>query len=84
MEIKIGQPRDHEIHNPTSVMTQEQQNTPNKEPAFSSVVDDVSNTSSTGMSAAKSGAPVCLPAAEVHLEKQMMEPEAAQMRQKEK
>lgn len=56
MEIKIGQPRDHEIHNPTSVMTQEQQNTPNKEPAFSSVVDDVSNTSSTGMSAAKSGA----------------------------
>ena len=56
MAIKIGQPRDHEIHNPTSVMTQEQQNTPNKEPAFSSVVDDVSNTSSTGMSAAKSGA----------------------------
>ena len=62
MEIKNGQPRDHEIHNPTSIVAQEQQNTstatltPNKEPASSSVVDDVSNTSSTGMSAAKSGA----------------------------
>lgn len=58
MEIKNGQPRDHEIHNPTSIVAQEQRNTstPNKEPASSSVVDNVSNTSSTGMSAAKSGA----------------------------
>ena len=61
MEIKNGQPRDHEIHNPTSIVAQEQRNTLalNKEPASSSsssVVDDVSNTSSTGMSTAKSGA----------------------------
>lgn len=58
MEIKNGQPRDHEIHNPTSVMAQEQHSTlkRDKESAPSSVVDNVDTTSSTGMSAAKSGA----------------------------
>ena len=61
MEIKNGQPRDHEIHNPTSIVAQEQRNTLalNKEPASSSsssVVDNVDSTSSTGISAAKSGA----------------------------
>lgn len=58
MEIKKGQPRDHEIHNPTSVMAQEQYSTSkhDKESAPSSVVDNVDTTSSTGMSAAKSGA----------------------------
>lgn len=58
MEIKKGQPRDHEIHNPTSVMAQEQHSTlkSDKESAPSSVVDNVDATSSTGMSAAKSGA----------------------------
>lgn len=58
MEIKKGQPRDHEIHNPTSVMAQEQHSTSehDKESAPSSEVDDVNATSSTGMSAAKSGA----------------------------
>ena len=58
MEIKNGQPRDHEIHNPTSVMAQEQHSAPksDKESAPYSVVDNVNTTSSTGMSAAKSGA----------------------------
>ena len=58
MVIKKGQPRDHEIHNPTSVMAQEQHSTPksDKESAPSSVVDNVDATSSTGMSTAKSGA----------------------------
>ena len=58
MEIKNGQPRDHEIHNPTSVMAQEQQGAlkRNEESAPSSVVDDVNSTSTTGISAAKSGA----------------------------
>ena len=58
MEIKNGQPRDHEIHNPTSVMAQEQHSAPksNKESVHYSVVDNVNTTSSTGMSAAKSGA----------------------------
>lgn len=58
MEIKKGQPRDHEIHNPTSVMAQEQQGAlkRDEESAPSSVVDDVNSTSSTGISAAKSGA----------------------------
>lgn len=58
MVIKKGQPRDHEIHNPTSVMAQEQHSTSksDKESAPSSVVDNVDATSSTGMSAAKSGA----------------------------
>ena len=58
MEIKKGQPRDHEIHNPTSVTAQEQHSTlkRDKESAPYSVVDNVNTTSSTGMSAAKSGA----------------------------
>ena len=58
MEIKNGQPRDHEIHNPTSVMAQEQQSAlkRDEESAPSSVVDDVNSTSTTGISAAKSGA----------------------------
>ena len=52
MEIKNGQPRDHEIHNPTSIVAQEQRNTstPNKEPASSSVVDNVRTRQKDGTS----------------------------------
>lgn len=58
MEITNGQPRRHEIKNPTSVMAQEQHSTlkRDKESAPYSVVDNVDATSSTGISAAKSGA----------------------------